>query len=243
MSDVDDFNCECEDESSYQTLTELRRRMLIRGGYAAVVDNPPPGVVTLIDEFLQGAQNSLYRDYDALRTERFFKWTLTIGERFYGLDDSDDTDCPALVDPYRVSGAWLEDLNGAWTELDRGIDPQYYTQALTTNGYPECFEIRSCIELYPAPQSTMALWVKGHYRLAAFTAAGDRTTIDSELVFLLALGRFQQDRGKPAATGTLKDADRYLQRLVGGTHGAKRYVPRGYEEMQRRTPPRPVLVP
>lgn len=242
MSDVDDFNCACETESTFQTLAELRRRMLIRGGYAAVADNPPPGVVTLIDEFLQGAQNSLFLDYKALRTERFFKWTMVVGQRFYELADSDAVDCDALLDPNKVSWVGFEDLNGAWYRMERGIDPGLYTQALTTTGYPERFEIRSCIELYPAPQSAMTLWVKGHFRLAPLTTEDDRTTIDSELVFLLALGRMKQDRGKPDAGAVLKDADRYLQRLVATTHAVARYVPRGFESA-RPLMVRPLFVP
>lgn len=241
MSDVDDLNCECETASGYQTLAQLRRRMLIRGGYAAVVDSPPPGVVTLIDEFLQGAQNSLYRDFDALRTERFFKWTMVTGQRFYAFDESDAVDCPAVVDPYLISWVGFEDLNGAWFKLSGGIDPEEYTRLTTTTGYPERYEIRSCIEIFPAPQSAMALWVKGHFTLAPLTDAAHRTTIDSELVFLLALGRLQQDRGKPAAAGTLKDADRYLQRLVAGAHSAKRYVPAGFDRARNAT--RPLLLP
>lgn len=241
MSDVDDFNCECETESTYQTLAELRRRMLIRGGYAAVVDNPPPGVVTLIDEFLRGAQNSLFFDYKALRTERFFKWTMVVGQRFYAFADSDAGDCPALVDPDKVTWVGFEDLNGAWYKMERGIDPALYTQALTTQSYPERFELRSCIEIYPAPQSAMTLWVKGQYRLAPLLTTDDRTTIHSELVFLLALGRFKQDRGKADAGAVLKDADRYLQRLVASGHSGARYIPKGFEAAQMMV--RPLFVP
>lgn len=243
MSDVVDFNCECADLPAYQTLAQLRRRMLVRGGYAAVADNPPPGVVTLIDEFLQGAQNGLYRDYAALHTERFFRWTMVPGTRYYGIADSDETGCARKLDAYKVSGVWLEDLGGQWYELGKGISPALYTQALTNTGYPCRYEIRQCIEVYPAPQSAFTLWVKGHFGLDPFTDPDDATTIDSELVFLLALGRLKQDRGKPDAGGVLKDADRYLQRLVAGSHGTARYVPPGYSTSRPFEMTRPLFLP
>lgn len=243
MSDVIDFNCACEVESGYQTLAELRVRMLKRGGYAAVASNPPPGVVALIDEFLVGAQNLLYRQHTELRTERFFKWPMVAGTRFYGILDSDETSCTKKLDAYKVSWVGFEDANGAWYEMAKGINPSLYTQVLTNRGYPYRYEIRSCIEVFPAPQAALTLWVKGHFGLEPFTAPTHRTTIDSEAVFLLALGWLKQDRGKSDAGSVLKAADTYVQSLVSGSHHTARYVPPGFGTAQPAQMVRPLFLP
>ena len=61
---TDDFNCDCEtglmtgtlaQQSKLEQLGALRRRMLIRLGYASSADNPPPGMVDFCNEFLSDA--------------------------------------------------------------------------------------------------------------------------------------------------------------------------------------------
>ena len=245
MSDTIDFNCECDDDPSYETLLELRTRMMDRLGYAALSSNPPPGMDRLLDDFLRSAQRILYSDPNAggaLHTERFFRWTMAADTRYYGIADSADSECPRQLDRYKVSGVWYEDLNGAWYPLTRGINPALYTQALTNNGEPSRFEIRQCIEVYPAPRAAYTLWVKGHFGLQPFTANGDPTTIDSELVFLLALGNAKRHYGKPDATDILTQANTYKLGLIAGGHGGKRYVPPGYSRMQANMT-RPLFLP
>ena len=117
------FNCEC-DEGFYgaETLAGLRRDILVRLGYAAQADNPPPGMAELLNSFLQRGQAFLYRRYRALQTERFYRWTMTVGERFYGIRDNID-DCTRKLDSGKITGAWVEDLNGTWLPLTQGIPP------------------------------------------------------------------------------------------------------------------------
>ena len=91
------FNCECEDPTPSKTLAAYRRDMLVRLGYAAVVNNPPPGMADFCDTLLRDAQNQLYLEYPALRTRRFFRWSLEQGTRFYGIRDNDEGGIRATV--------------------------------------------------------------------------------------------------------------------------------------------------
>jgi len=220
------FNCDCPETSSWQTLSELRTRMMKLGGYAAMAANPPPGKKDEIDEYLRTAQNVIYSSpaNGALRTERYFKWTMVPGQRYYGFAD-EEGNCKA-IDPTQVKWVGFEDLNQAWYELNKGINPLYYTRVQSAPGWPSRYEVRSCIEVFPAPQAAYTLWVRGQFGLDALVADSDRTTIDSEAVFLLALGMMKTDYGKVGASNTITLAGNYVTNMIAKTHLTARYVPR-----------------
>lgn len=234
---VEVFNCDCESVSTYDTLANLRIRMLIRLGYPNQTTTPPPGMLALIDEFLRGAQNLIYRQVRraALRTERFFKWTMVPGQRYYNIAAEEDG-CD-MLDPYKISWVGFEDLNKAWYRLDEGIPPEYYTRANINFGWPTRYEIRSCIEIFPAPQAAYTLWIKGDFDLGPLVAPTDRCTIDDEAVFLLALGNAKTHYGQKDANSVTSQAGNYIKGLVAGSHGTRRYVPRSQTE-NPLTPPR-----
>lgn len=229
MSEID-FNCECETTSSYQTLAELRTRMMRRLGYSAMAENPPPGMAALIDDFLRDAQTELYAKNPALRTTRFYRWTMTEGQRYYGIRDNDsssdftDITCGKHMDPDDVVWVGVEDLNGAWLPLNKGIDPTLYTTALQP-GLPACYEIRSCIEVFPAPAYAYKLWIEAKFELEPFEEAEDRTTINDTLVFLYALGNAKLHYGQKDANAVLRSAGSFLVDIKAGKHLTARYVP------------------
>lgn len=229
MSEVD-FNCECESISNHKTLAQLRRRMMIRLGYAAQADNPPPGMNDLLTTFLQDAQEQLYVKNPSLRTERLYRWTMTPGIRYYGIRDNDtetdftDITCGKHLDEYQITWVGIEDLNGAWLPLVDGIDPTYYTTA-SLRGLPSNYEIRSCIEIFPAPNAAYKLWIKGNFTLEPFEAPTDRTTFNDMLVFLLALGNAKAHYGQKDAETALTQAGNYLIDVKAGKHGTRRYIP------------------
>ncbi len=308
------FNCSCSDTNDNSTLAQYRTRMLQRLGFSAISDNPPPGMDDMLTTFLQDAQDFLYLKYPALRTRRFFRWTLEQGERFYGLRDNtenwtdeevtvsigapgvvtfdgdapangrqifftveDDgvlptgitayeryyvvnssgstcnfsltsggaavtttgstsgqitamyspgTECIFNFEPYKnIEGAWLVDLNGTWLPMGAGIPPVFYTTVVQP-GLPVRYEIRQCIEIFPAPQvDGYQLYIKGHFGKAAFSADSDKPTIDGHLVYLWALANALDYYGKPSAAGVAEQAREHLGSLVAGTHGSKRYIP------------------
>jgi hypothetical protein len=241
-----EMNCDCEDANDNLTLAEYREQMLVLTGFASIVANPPPGVELLFNTFLQNAQKFIYRKYPALRTRRFFRWSMAEGVRYYGMRDNDECSgagdaCVFNMEPYKnIEGAWVEDVNGTWLPLTCGIPGTFYT-TVSQNGLPVRYEIRQCIEVFPGPNSDdYKLWIKGHFGLQTFAADTDKPTIDGQLVFMWALADALAYYGKPGAVQARSDAREYLGELVAGTHTGRRYVP-GTQPM----PPAimPVLLP
>lgn len=231
MSEAD-FNCDCLDSTEYETLGQLRRRMMVRLGYAASADNPPPGMADLLNDFLQSAQRKLYTSSKnpEFRTTRMYRWTMIEGIGFYGLRDNDtsteftDITCGKHLDAYQVKWVGLRDLNGMWLPLVEGISPEFYT-TVQQEGLPQRYEIHQCIEVFPRPNAAYELWVKGAFGLEPFTGDDDRTTIHSEIVFLTALADAKTHYGKGDAQAVKLEAQTFLADLKAGLHLTKRYIP------------------
>lgn len=66
-----------------KTLAELRADLMALLGFAAMAANPPAGMATLLNLWLNLAQSQQYYRYDALRTEQWWAWQLQAGSRFY----------------------------------------------------------------------------------------------------------------------------------------------------------------
>lgn len=66
-----------------KTLVWLRRRLITKLGYAAQIDNPPPGMAALLNTFLQDANEQLWHRYTSLRQKRWWSIAVTQGNRFY----------------------------------------------------------------------------------------------------------------------------------------------------------------
>lgn len=235
-------NCDCEDENPNRTLGEMRTDLLRRLGYSAQAANPPPGMTELLDSFLNGAYRMVHRTYASLRTERMFTWTMTPGGRFYALRGNDeladaDFPCDKVLDPYRVTWAGVEDRNGTWYPLRYGIPPEFYTSAPLTTGWPSHYEIRSCVEVFPAPaEECTRLRIKGHFDIGDMVEDADKPDVDSEVVFLLALANAKAHYGQPDGARYEQQAFTRIQSLVAGTHVTRRYVPGGEPEAPLPTP-------
>ena len=216
------YNCECEDDYPRLTVAQMRRRLLVRLGYAAL-PTPPPGMAELLDDFARQAQELLYRKYAVFRTERFFTWVMEAGVRFYDLGDNAD-DCTKKLDPRKVTWVGISQGDEQWQPIGCGIDPSLYSTQLT--GMPQRYEIRQCIEVWPAPSDdTWLLRIKGHFGLLQFTEDEDYTTIDAEAVFLLALANAKAHYGQPDAKNYVDQLTTYLGDLVSGSHHTRRYLP------------------
>lgn len=238
------FNPGCNSAAETTTLLQLRTRTLIRLGFGAQVANPPPGMADLIDEFLSSAQTQLFLRYPELNTERFFTWTTVVDQRFYAINGNDEQTapmpCTKVLDPLKITWAGIEDANGSWFPLASGIDPRRYTSA-SQNGFPDSYEIRQEIEVFPAPREiTYKIRFKGHFALGAFAVDADVVTLDPELVFLLALANAKAHYQQTDAQLYFTQATSYLGLLTAGAHGTQRYVP-GTVEIPPET--RPILLP
>lgn len=235
------FNCGCEasplpvDGFTSDTLANLRRRFLIRCGYASVASNPPPGMKLLANELLLDAQNQLFRQHYEKRTKRMYAWQMVPNIRYYGISQ-DESSC-RTIDSLSVEWMGFEDLNQAWYPLICGIDPVLYTRAQISTGWPTHYEIRSCIEIFPAPRAPYTLWAKGRFVLDRFTQDTDATSVDAESVYLLACGMYKTSVGQPDGASLMTQAGNWTKYLVAGMHDTRRYVPRTRVQTPM-TPPR-----
>lgn len=233
------FNCECDDPNPSRTLAELRTELMRRAGMSVMTANPPPGMPEMLNSLLQSSQRMLYRQYPVLRTERFFTWDMVQGTRFYDLDANRDV-CTKKLDARMLSWVGISDGCDQWRPLVCGIPPECY-QVSDQQGVPYRYEIRQCIEVWPAPDSdAYKLRIKGDFGLEPFEADEDQCTIDDEAVFLHALARLKAHLGDPDARNYQQDAIDYIRNLTAGAHLTRRYVP---GECPEPPLPKPIWVP
>ncbi len=219
-----DYNCEYAVDGNARTLSDLRAELLAATGYASQASNPPPGIATKYNNFLRQSQEYLWRKYKALQVERFFTWQMQTGVRYYDHDQNFDCAAAQLLDRYSIKSVHVQDTNGTWWPLIKGIDPTFYT--LDSNyGWPTHYEIRQCIEVFPAPQDLYKLRVLGNFLCNPFTADGNYTTIDAEPVLLWAIGMAKADKGASDAGNYFQMARDYIGGLRAGTHASARYIP------------------
>lgn len=221
------YNGECVDEVvPTDTLLNLRKRLMIRLGFSSQVNNIPTGMAALLDDFIISGQKYLYRKYLQLHTKRMFRWKLIPGQRFYSFRDNDeDILCNYTLDPMKsIEWAGIQDTRNVWYPVTQGIPPQLYTM-IDKPWRPARYDIAQSLEIYPAPDQTYWLWLKGHFGLRTLAVDADKTTLDAELVFLHALANSKAHYGQPDANNIAAEANSYRGELIAGTHGTKRYIP------------------
>jgi hypothetical protein len=129
------------------------------------------------------------------------------------------------MDPLKpIEWAGIQDTRNVWYPLIEGIPPQLYTM-ITKPWRPARYTIRQAIEVYPAPDQTYWLWLRGNFGLMSFVNDSDITTLDSELVYLHALALAKAHYGQPDANNVESMANAYRKELVAGTHTTAHYIP------------------
>lgn len=219
------YNCSCDDDYPRSTLASMRNRLARRLGFSVQVAMGalPPGMSDLLDDFIRQAQEALYRRYSVFRMERWYTWDMVAGTRFYDLDANADA-CTKKLDPRKVTWCGISQGDDSWRPLVCGINPTMYTSQ--GPGIPSHYEIRQCIEVWPAPSDdTWKLRAKGYFGLQPLVADTDETTIDPEAIFLLALANAKAHYGQPDANNYASMATAYVRDLVRGQHHTRRYVP------------------
>jgi len=208
------------------TLANLRKRILIRLGFSNQAANPPPGMAALVNDFLLDGQKYLYRRYMQLHTKRMFRWKVNPGQRFYTLDNNDENAIDNVNLDYAKTVEWvgIQDLRNVWYPMIQGIPPQLYTM-ITKPWRPARYELRGSIEIYPTPDQTYFMWIRGHFGLMTFTTDSNNTTIDSDLVFLHCLANAKAHYGQPDANNVESQANAYRAELIAGTHQTAHYLP------------------
>jgi len=217
------------------TLGNLRRRLMIRLGYAAQADNPPSSMTALLDEFINEAQRFLVNEYGVLRRPCFFTWPLVAGQRFYAFDTQTDPTGQTL-DPDTVSWAGISAGDTVWRELVNRIQPEQY--ASNVSGPPSYYAVRDAIEVWPPPaDSAWTLRVRAKPIPFDMAAPGEYTTIDAEPVFLMALANAKAHYNKPDAGNAMTMMREYVGNVVAASHGTRRYFP-GSQQFPVAVPPK-----
>ena len=119
-----------------------------------------------------------------------------------------------------------------------GINPTMYTSR--GPGIPSHYEIRQCIELWPAPSdATWKLRIKGQFGLMPLEQPTDTTTVEPEAIFLLALANAKAHYGQPDAGNYATQLQSYIKDLIRGSHHTRRYLP-GSADARNAVRPIPV---
>lgn len=127
------------------------------------------------------------------------------------------------LDPRHVTWVGVSSDGNQWRALRKGIPPALY--ASPQSGVPTHYEVRQCIEVWPAPVDGWELRVKGNFGLDPFDSDTDLTTIDWQAVYLTALGEAKTFYGQPDAPMVVGDARVYVGDLIAGAHMTARYLP------------------
>lgn len=131
------------------------------------------------------------------------------------------------LETLRVKEVWLEDAD-RWCQLKNGINPANFV--LTNDGYPECYEIRNYIEIWPAPDDVYQIYIRGDEGLTPMEVDTDQSAVDPQAVFLFALANAKAHYGHQDARTYYSQLEVHLRKLNAGTFSPdKRYVPRRKE--------------
>jgi hypothetical protein len=131
-------------------------------------------------------------------------------------------ECTKVINQYQITWVGVEQDN-SWYELRKGVNPVMLGYDET--GWPQTYELRQCIEIWPAPAATSgSLRIKARFKPEAFTADSDKTTIDDDLVFMLALANLKAHYRQPDAGNYVSQFETHMMSLVAGTHASARYI-------------------
>lgn len=127
------------------------------------------------------------------------------------------------LDERRIKEAWVLD-DTVWSEMKDGIDSGRFNE--TGQSFPQEYEFREFMEIWPIPDQTYTIWLKGHFGLMPFESDTDVTTIDSKLVFLMALATAKNHYGQNDAGTIFRQLEVSLKKLNKEDFGNKRYIPK-----------------
>jgi hypothetical protein len=230
------YNCSCSDSYPTLALSDFRTYLMTRLGYAGMLASPPPGMVALLNAFITEAQELLFRDYPVFRMERWFTWNMTAGVRFYDLTANADT-CTVKLDPRMVTWVGISKGDDVWRPLHCGINPARYSSR--PQSIPDSYEIRQCIEVWPAPSdANWMLRIKGYFGLLPFAADTDVNTIDPQAIKLMALANAKAHYGQPDAGNYISLLKQLIGAFTAGSHDTRRYIPRDSQPLPAIPPVR-----
>lgn len=219
--DPTEYNCDCDDDFPTETMAAMVNRLRIRLGLNAVM---MPGVTDLLRSFLHDAQIFLFRKYACFRTVRWYSWEMPQGQRFYDFGANTE-ECLKKMDPRSIQWVGISQGDDQWRPLINHIIPEDYRSNFES--IPERYEIRQCIEVWPAPSDdTWTLRIKGKFGLLPFQDDADVTSIDADAVFMYALAFAKAHYQQPDAANYMAQFNEFVGNLVAGEFPTRRYIPR-----------------
>jgi hypothetical protein len=201
------------------TRGELLARLATRLGFGA--QGASVGVLSgVLGDILYDAQVTLYWTHDWARLRKYTDEEVGVGE--YLLDYPDG------CNPERVKAISVLRSN-VWSHpLHKGIAPQLYTTQ-DNRAPPARWEPYEQIEFWPKADQVYTVRIFYIQSLDPFTESMHRTTIDSDLVFALALADAKGHYRHPDAPAYQTRAEALLTRLKGKSWGQNIFSPQGYE--------------
>lgn len=132
-------------------------------------------------------------------------------------------ECDKTLDSLRVNWVGVA-RSSAWTRLICGIPPDVL--GTSVSGYPTHYDIRQCLEVWPAPAADEGtLQIRAGFQLEAFAADGDKPTVDDHLVFLFALANAKAHWKHADAEQVMREFEVMLGGVVAGSHKVDGYLP------------------
>jgi len=194
---------------AYQTLEEQRARLRTRLGYSAQAA-AAGSMAVILDDFLSDAQVKLYWTHNWARLRKYADASVGADQHLI--------DYPVDANPERVSA--ISTLNGTrWSQpLRKGIAPQDYTTQ-NNKREPTRWEPYAQIELWPIADQLYSVRIFYVMALGRFTQDTDRSTIDNDLIFQVALGMAKGHYRHPDAEIYLKQAESLLTQLKAKSWG------------------------
>lgn len=217
-----------------RTLSDLRSEIQAGLGFA---NQGAPSLLqrTLLNSFLRRAQVEIYWLFnDEEARQQTHTITTAIGQTLYDWPDnfvpSKRWEVEVLVDTI-----WFPVFLGIEREHDSIVDSQRYPQRWDYNG--------GQFEVWPEPDDEYTVRFEDYGQLAAFSQDGHRASVDSELLFELALYMGKAHYRQPDAEVALNTFNTMLGAKRGHQHRGRRYI-RGrsrssakYEDPYGRTIP------
>ena len=194
----------------FDTLDNLRRRLAVRLGFGSQADMIALQSPILTD-FLQSAQQYLWREVTWRHLRKIHFETLGVGQRV--LDLPDDAGIASIEQVLVKSGTeWREVKAGLPTRSDETGVPMRYELNAEEFGEAQ-------LSFYPVPDVAVAMAIEYTAEPARFTQNTDRASVPDDLIFLHALVNAKAHYRQPDVQAANGQLERGLQKAREANFG------------------------
>jgi len=211
------------------TLGELRSELIDRLGFSNQNQSARGILIPKFNSFLVRAQQQIWHEYALGDDKSQWDFNTAIDQKYY--DWPNDCDPDRLVRP----GLWISrnptSTNPLWEPMEEGISGLHDSVnnisywPIRYDRFVDPSDNTYKIELWPVPDaSTYKVRIEGYRLLKAFAVDSDRTTVDSSLVFHLALAKAKADYEHKDADICFQQFERMLKNIRSKTRGNARHI-------------------